>query len=251
MAMLVGGRSASGHDHVARSLAGDIMEGVYAPGEVLPPEAEILDRFGVSRTVLREALKTLAAKGLIVSKTRVGTSVLDRRHWNYFDADLLTWRLERGMDKEFFAHLVDVRLAFEPAAARLAAERKTPTDIENLRQDLLEMAMPGHTPQSFADIDLEFHLHIAEASGNPLMASASAVIATALQAAFSFSTPVRDPDGYEITVARHQKIADAIEAGNGDAAAEAMRVVIDEGATRVLSNKPAKTSSKAMKKRSK
>ena len=227
-------RAVSGHDVVARSLADDIMRGVFPPGGTLPVEADLLERFGVSRTVLREALKTLAAKGLVVSKTRVGTRVLEPVRWNFFDADLLAWRLEGGMDQSFFGHLADVRLALEPAAAGLAAERRTKEDIELLRFDLAEMAQPRHTPESFAEADLDFHQHIAEASGNPLMASASAVIATALRAAFSFSTPVRDAGGYERTVARHRDIADAIEAKDAKAAAEAMRVVIEEGAARVL-----------------
>ena len=155
-------RPASGHDMVAHSLADDILGGTFAPGTVLPPEAELLARFGVSRTILREAIKTLAAKGLIYSKTRVGTSVLDQQHWNYFDVDLLTWRLERGMDETFFSHLVDVRVALEPTAASLAAARRTDADLANLRDDLAAMGEPGHTEETFAEADLVFHQSVAQ-----------------------------------------------------------------------------------------
>src|SRR3546814_18473823 len=82
----------SGHDQVARALGTEILDGVYPPGSKIPGESEILHRFGVSRTVLREVLKTLTAKGLIVSKTRVGTTVLDSSHWNFFEADVLSWK---------------------------------------------------------------------------------------------------------------------------------------------------------------
>src|SRR3546814_9601716 len=83
----------SSHDQVARALGTEILAGVYPPGLKIPGESEILHRFGVSRTVLREVLKTLTAKGLIVSKTRVGTTVLALLHWNFFDADVLSWKV--------------------------------------------------------------------------------------------------------------------------------------------------------------
>src|SRR3546814_8725931 len=91
----------SSHDQVARALGTEILAGVYPPGSKIPGESEILHRFGVSRTVLREVLKTLAAKGLIVSKTRVGTTVLDSSHWNFFDADVLSWKVSQGFDAHF------------------------------------------------------------------------------------------------------------------------------------------------------
>src|SRR3546814_6148531 len=78
----------------------------------------MLKRFGISRTVLREVFKTLTAKGLIVAKTRVGTTVLDRPHWNFFDADILSWKVSQAFDLDFIRSLAEVRVAVEGAAAR-------------------------------------------------------------------------------------------------------------------------------------
>jgi DNA-binding FadR family transcriptional regulator len=226
-------RPLASHDQMARALATEILQGVYPPGANLPPESELLARFGVSRTVLREVSKTLAAKGLVVAKTRVGTKVLDPGHWNYFDADLLAWKVSLGLDGDFRQALTEIRRAIEPPAAALAAERRKDQDLAALRHWLGEMARPRHTPQTFAESDLEFHLAIGAASGNPLMRSIAAVIETALIAAFQLSSPANDRRLQETTVAGHAAILNAIEARDPRAAADAMLAVIDEGHDRI------------------
>ena len=97
MRRLHSGRARSSHDLIARTIGTEILTGIYAPGAKLPSEAEILKRFGVSRTVLREVMKTLSAKGLVVLKTRVGARVLNSSSWNFFDAELLAW-IKRAYD---------------------------------------------------------------------------------------------------------------------------------------------------------
>lgn len=220
---------------MARALGAEILRGVYPPGANLPPEPELLARFQVSRTVLREVSKTLAAKGLVVAKTRVGTRVLDPVHWNYFDADLLSWKVSLGLDTDFRQSLTEIRRAVEPPAAALAARRHTAADLANLRLWLAAMARPHHTPQSFAEADLGFHLAIGAASGNPLMRSIAAVIETALVAAFQLSSPANDRRLQETTVAGHLLIVEAIARRDAPGAAAAMLAVIDEGHERVES----------------
>src|SRR5262249_1123616 len=90
-------RVRSAHSLVTRGMGRGIRRGEYPVGAVLPGPPELMDHFGVSRTALREALQTLAAKGLVAAKTRIGTRVLDESHWNMFDPDILFWRLELGM----------------------------------------------------------------------------------------------------------------------------------------------------------
>ena len=123
----------SSHDNIARTIGKEILTGIYLPGANLPPEAALMQRFGVSRTVLREVMKTLSAKGLVVLKTRIGTRVLNSSNWNFFDADLLAWRVELGLDEEFRRSLAEIRLAFEPSAAGLAAERRSAQHVAQLR----------------------------------------------------------------------------------------------------------------------
>jgi DNA-binding FadR family transcriptional regulator len=203
----------------------------------MPPEPELIERFQVSRTVMREVMKTLAAKGFVVSKTRVGTRVRDPVHWNFFDADVLAWRVRIGLDDQFMQSLTEVRRALEPAAAGLAARRRTDADIVRLRGYVKHMGRSGHTRQSFAEADLDFHLAIGTASGNPLMRSMASVIEAALVASFSHSSPVDDPSDHEVTVNGHAAIVDAIEARDERAAAEAMLKVIDIGVRRIDTTK--------------
>jgi DNA-binding FadR family transcriptional regulator len=228
-------KTLSSHDQMARTLGTEILRGVYPPGANLPPEPELLARFQVSRTVLREVSKTLSAKGLVIAKTRVGTRVLDPVHWNYFDADLLSWKVGLGLDDEFRQSLTEIRRAVEPPAAALAAERATDADIVSLRRTLAAMALSGHSPHSFAEADLDFHLAIGAASGNPLMRSIAAVIETALIAAFQQSSPANDRRLQETTVIGHTAIVDAIERRDPAGAAAAMLAVINEGHDRVES----------------
>jgi DNA-binding FadR family transcriptional regulator len=226
-------RAMSSHDQIAAILGTEILRGLYPSGENMPPEPDLIGRFQVSRTVMREVMKTLAAKGFVVSKTRIGTRVRDPVHWNFWDADVLAWRVRIGLDDDFMRSLTEVRRALEPAAAALAAERRTSADIARLRQVVHEMGRSGHTRQTFAESDLDFHLAIGTASGNPLMRSMASVIEAALVASFSHSSPVDDPSDHEVTVNSHAAIVDAIEARDTQAAADAMLKVIDIGVRRI------------------
>jgi DNA-binding FadR family transcriptional regulator len=223
----------SRHDGIARTLGQEILTGVHAPGANLPPEAELMARFGVSRTVLREVMKTLSAKGLVVLKTRVGTRVLNSSNWNFFDAELLAWRVEIGVDADLRRSLAEIRRAVEPAAAALAAERRSRAEIARLRDCVRRMARSGGNPEKFAEADLEFHLMIGVASGNPLMRSLAAVIEAALFASFQQNMPL-EGDDLEETSSAHGAIVDAIEARDGEAAGAAMARVIDLGQVRIV-----------------
>jgi DNA-binding FadR family transcriptional regulator len=234
-------RALSGHAQVTRALGTEILSEVYPPGSKLPAEAELLARFQISRTVMREVLKTLSAKGLVASKTRVGTSVQDAAHWNFFDPDILAWKVGLGLDADFRTNLTEIRQAIEPLAAALAAERRSSAHIAELRRHIVAMASPKHNRQSFAESDLQFHLAIGRASGNPLIRSIAGVIEAALVASFSLSSPTDDAKLQAATVAKHEAIVDAIEAKNPEAARRAMLAVIDAGVERIAASRQAKS----------
>ncbi|WP_347972197.1 FadR/GntR family transcriptional regulator [Foliimonas ilicis] len=226
------------HGHVMHDLGLGIVSGRYPEGAILPGDAELLTRFGVSRTVLREALKTLAAKGLIQPKAKIGTRVLERQHWNLFDPDILRWHVEKGVDVRFLLNLSEMRLALEPEAAALAAARRTEPQLEQLYYWIDRMADVRDAGFDFVDADLKFHIAIAEASGNPFMRSISALIEVALAMTFTISSPIPDTERHALSVRKHRDIAEAIERQDEDAAREAMRAVIREGQDRVLAVTP-------------
>jgi DNA-binding FadR family transcriptional regulator len=230
--------AARGSDHVVGSAAGrvaraigmDILRGSIAPGETLPPEEEILKRFSISRTVWREALKTLSAKGLTVSKTRVGTVVRDRQSWNFFDSDVLAWRIDVGFDAELLQSLREARLAVEPFAASLAAERASPADLAELTASVRLMREAVGNRQLFARADLQFHRAVAAASGNFILGSFSAVIETALVCA-TLLLPLENDALHTEAVGRHEELLEAISRKDAAAAARLMSDMIGFGAS--------------------
>jgi DNA-binding FadR family transcriptional regulator len=225
-------RSHSNHGEVARAIGVDIIAGRYGAGAKLPSDAELTLMFGVSRPVLRESVKTLVAKGLLTTKAKVGTVVRERAAWNMFDPDVLAWHLDAGIDKHFLRDLAEIRLAVEPRAAALAAERRSDADVVHMRASIARMhTEAAGTADGFADADLSLHLHIANASGNPFVRSIGAVIEAALRASFVLSAPVIDSE-YNLSVAAHERIVDAIENRDPVAAADAMTNVILKGLQR-------------------
>ncbi|ACB96643.1 FadR/GntR family transcriptional regulator [Beijerinckia indica] len=225
-------RTNSNNAEVARIIGIDIIASRYKEGAKLPGDAELTMLFGISRPVLRESVKTLVAKGLLSTKARVGTVVRERAAWNMFDPDVLAWHLDAGIDARFLRDLSEIRLAVEPRAAALAAERRTDQDIALMRAIITNMyAAASRGAENFAEADLGFHLLIANASGNPFMRSIGAVIEAALRVSFRLSAP-RDEREFEISVAAHERIVDAIAEKNSESAAAAMTNVIFSGQRR-------------------
>ncbi|MDT1063948.1 FadR/GntR family transcriptional regulator [Paracoccus sp. CPCC 101403] len=229
---MFGNQPRSSHARVVDGLGRAIISGEFAEGETLPGDPQLLERFGVSRSVLREAMKTLSAKGLICAKSRVGTRVNPRDDWNFVDSDVISWKMQAGMDREFVVHLRDMRLAFEPAAARLAALYATSEEIVELFSIVARIDNPNHSRESVAQEDLNFHLAVAEMSRNPFMRSVTTLIEAALAVSFQISSPALSPEGISRCASQHLRIASAIAARDPDAADAAMREVVLEGAER-------------------
>lgn len=225
-------RAHSNHAEIARSIGIDIIVGRYAEGARLPGDADLTAMFGVSRPVLRESVKTLVAKGLLSTKARVGTVVRGREAWNMFDADVLAWHLDAGIDRRFLDDLAEIRLAVEPRAAALAASRRSVSDIAELRRGMERMRHEPSDSVGFADGDLALHLAVANASGNLFMRSIGSVIEAALRASFLQSAPV-EPRDRETVLLQHQRIVDAIAQQDAEAAALAMTEVIHNGLSRL------------------
>ena len=226
-------RKALGHDDVAAILAIEILSGQRPPASRMPSVEEMATRFGVSRVMTREVTKTLSAKGLVVAKSKVGTHVLPAHQWNWFDKQLLAWRLKIGMDRQFFEHLTQMRRAVEPAAAALAARQCTVELLGEMRSALDAMTQAGLDHHAFGQADLRFHIVIGAGSGNPLFRSFASVVETALGASLALTAPL-DVAAIAQTIGKHARIAEASANGDAEAASAAMLAVIDEGASRGL-----------------
>jgi DNA-binding FadR family transcriptional regulator len=223
-------KARSAHDLVTNGIGRSIIEGQFRAGSTLPGDMELMERFSVSRTALREAMKTLAAKGLIESKTKVGTRVLDEKNWNMFDADILTWCLQRGVDRSFLESLFEIRQAFEPLGAASAALNRTREDLERMEAAWETMRLNHHTRDSFTRADLAFHRAILDASANPFLQSMGAVIEAALATAFTISSPIDDAKRFALSGRQHRAVFDAIAQQRPDDASRRMSEVIMQGA---------------------
>ena len=199
-----------------------IISGKLAPGEILPTEAELSRRHGISRPSLREGLRALALKGLVEARTRRGTAIKDKQHWNVLDPDVLRWYAATAPDPGFLLDLYDVRTIFEPAAARLAAARATPDQILAIEEAFQAMAssLPDDV-EACCLHDLSFHERIVLATGNRLLIRFAATIRMALLAAFRLASDARA--SYENSLAEHWAVAMAIRRRSPDDADSAMR----------------------------
>lgn len=164
------------HSYVINEVGRAIVSGDMPVGSSLPGDAEMMDRFGVSRTVLREALKTLEAKGLVEARPKVGTRVLPQSRWNLFDRQILAWKLESNPSPAFLASFQIIRESLELQAAALAARNREAEHVRLLNYWLNQRTAMSHQPEPFAMAEFEIHHVIAEASGNPFLRAASAIV---------------------------------------------------------------------------
>jgi len=209
---------------VTAELGRSIVRGDFFPNDALPTEAKLCDRFGVSRTAVREAVKMLAAKGLVTSKPRRGIRVQPMRHWNIFDPDLLNWSLETEPTLQVMTEFFQLRVAVEPEAAVLAARCGTDADKASIATALARMhEAPRDTEAAFA-ADLDFHVAILYATRNRFYIRLRDFIHTALNVTIHFTTPA--VESYEEILAAHEKILRAIERGDVEQARHCMRTLI-------------------------
>jgi len=237
-------RSKPGRIHaVVTTLGSEIAQDVIAVGNALPPEHDLEIRFGVGRGVVREAVKMLAAKGLVSVRPRHGTHVRPRRDWSLLDRDVLTWLAgSREPDRELLLAIQEVRSIIEPAAAALAAERATKIDRERINAALLAMET-SHDEASATAADKAFHLAILDATHNPVLQGFRGAIDTILGAVFMVA--VGSATGwFRDNLPNHALAARAIDEGNARKARAAMEQVLGYTRTR-LAKRPAAKPRKA------
>ena len=128
------------HGEVVHTIGLQIVNGDLQPGDALPPEDDLTSDLSVSRTVLREAVRVLAAKGLVEARPKTGTRVRERGEWNILDPDVLSWRTEASDDHKLYEETTEIRLAIEPLAARLAATRATDEEVAGIMEAYAGMA---------------------------------------------------------------------------------------------------------------
>jgi DNA-binding FadR family transcriptional regulator len=193
--------------------------------ESFPTEAELAKQHGVSRSVTREAVKMLTAKGLLSARPRQGTVVQPTTSWNLFDTDVLRWLLERQFSVELLKQFNQLRVAIEPEAAALAAQFAGEDDLQRIDQGLGRMEAADRGLDDTLESDIAFHVAILRASRNPFYAQFRDVVGTALRTSIRFTNRIK---GRTASVADHAAVRDAIMARDPDGARNAMRSLIGD-----------------------
>jgi DNA-binding FadR family transcriptional regulator len=213
------------HGQIAYDIGTRIVRGDIPPGTVLPNESDLSTQFSVSRTALREAIKVLAAKGLVESRPKTGTRVRPRGEWNMLDPDLLAWQFATQPMARLAEDLFEIRQIIEPAAAAMAAERADDGQREAIGRAFADMET---APDGDASVepDLRFHQSILAASNNEFLQPLGALIETAM--ASSFRVTNNEPGALQVSLPRHQAVRDAILARQPEEARQAMRILLED-----------------------
>lgn len=210
---------------VAHYLGTAIVSGRIAPGERLTGEVANSEALDVSRSAYREAVQVLTAKGLVESRPKAGTRVLPRSRWNMLDPAVLAWAFSGEPDLDFVRDLFELRAIVEPNAARLAAERRDKADIKAMKDALGKMRRHTLATEAGRAADRDFHDALLQATHNSTLVALSASIGAAVNWTTQFKQRARalprDP------LPDHVRVFDAIVAGDGEAASQAMRVLVD------------------------
>ncbi len=222
------GRHRTMHGQVVEWLGRRIVSGELSNGSQLPNEADLAAQLKVSRGGVREAVKALAAKGLVEPRPRLGTRVLPRDQWNLMDREVIDWHGHAAVP-EFLNDLLELRLMVEPGAAQLAAERASDEQLATLEAAYAGMAehaprLPG-AEQAFVDADLTFHLTLLRASGNQLIQQLGRLLETSLHHGLEASSHA--PGGVATTLPLHRAVLLAVRGRRPTAATRAMRKLIE------------------------
>jgi DNA-binding FadR family transcriptional regulator len=208
-------------DHIGEA----IVAGRYTAGMSMPPEPVLCEELGVSRTVVREAVKSLIAKGLVTTGPKVGTRVLTEEHWNWFDPDVIAWQSQAGLTREFLQDLQELRRVVEPAAVRMAAQRATQEDIAVIEAAFAGMKSAVEEGGDYVLHDLRFHQGLLRACHNRMLVQMSKALSALLRTSFEVSTSRQD--GPRKSLPMHRAVLDAVIAHEPEKAERAIQVLID------------------------
>lgn len=213
------------HGRIARDMGIDIVTGRYKPGDLLTGEVAASDELHVSRTAYREAVRILAAKGLVESRPKIGTRVSRMADWHLLDPDVLEWMFQQEPDPALLAALFELRRIVEPEAAALAARRRSDAQLDTMRDALRRMEELSLESEAGRRADQAFHAAMLDAAGNAFLAS----LTSGVGAAVAWTTVFKQRKGplRRDPMPDHLRVLDAIAAEDDIAAHRAMAELID------------------------
>lgn len=208
---------------LAEKLAQQILAGHYAPGTILPGEMELGEQFGVSRTAVREAVKTLTAKGMVLPRPRIGTRVMPQGNWNFLDQELLSWWMTEENFRQVIEHFLVMRSSLEPQACALAAtlgSAEEKAQLNTLMEEMIALKKAFNRERWIA-VDTAWHEHIYQMSRNPFLTSFASLFHSVYHTYFASIT-----QDEVVKLDLHQAIVDAIQDSDASRAIRACQALL-------------------------
>ena len=224
------------HGSLAHRIAADIIRGTHPPGSLLPNEDNASASFGVSRSAYREAIRTLAAKGLLIALPKVGTRIAPREAWHILDPDILAWHFEVDASEEFIRSLFELRKIMEPSAAALAAMRRTEGELSGLADSLARMARSSPRSGAWLNAIIAFHRDLLTASRNEAVAALWPAIETTLRWSVKLQMMLPTLSLAHDPVADHARVFERITSQSAEGALAEMAMLIDSALLDTLAN---------------
>ncbi len=216
---------------MARELGRRIVAGNIEIGSLLEDETALAGRFKVSRVVVREAVKILVGKGLLDVRRGIGTRVRPRDRWILLDDDVLAWHLSAPPRRDFLVHLLEIRLAIEPKAARWAADRANEEDLREIEAAVDRMASEQGATDKFVIADALFHKAVLQAAHNEFLSAMEGVIYSALLISVRLTN--KDPRDNGASIPFHRDVYEAIAARDGDRAEQLTERLLNDAVRRL------------------
>lgn len=215
------------HGRVLDQIGTAICGGELADGAVLYID-DLAERYGVSRSVVREALRVLASMGMVQSRRRVGTQIRSSSQWNVYDPHVIRWRLASRQRNTQLRSMTELRTAVEPQAARLAAARTSPGAASDLVGTAAKMWAAGQSgdEEQFLRLDIEFHRQVLAGSGNEMFVKLNEVVAEVLAGRHHYGLMPHHPQ--EAALRLHADVAQAIQRRDGERAYQAMVQIMEQ-----------------------
>ena len=218
------------HLQLVDALGAAIVAGRYPQDSQLPTEPQLAETYGASRLIIREAMKSLAARGLVSIRPRTGTRVQPRDQWNLFDPAVIGWHGQAPVDARFLADLMELRQAIEPVAARLAAERAGTAHLAEARDAFTGMEQAGER-NAYIEADLRFHGAVLRGCGNQFIAQLDRALSAVWRASFEASSGAWGPDA--VALALHRTLLEALESHAPRKAEKAAMSLIERAVVRI------------------
>jgi len=211
---------------LTHNLGMNIVQGKYQSDNRLPSEAELCAEYDVSRTATREAVKMLAAKGMIASRPKQGIKVLPQSQWNMFDTDVLEWILSANPSLALLKEFTQMRYAIEPQAAALAAANHDEDNLTLVRQAVNRMQNADEGLDDSLESDIAFHTAILQASNNRFISQMQEFTSTALRVSIRYTNKIKGVAGADVT--KHRAVLTAIENQDAPLASKLMQDLLGE-----------------------